>query len=189
MNFFLAIFVHLLLLGIKIINGNFGIILFMVLGCHYSGFYSHSLLRNSDHFQKIGILFLPKMLVSSTVCWLFCFIVCWFSLLISFIHFFRYAYWMKSKTEYTCYYIFFADRNNWKAYLLFFLLPVGIHVIINCILFIITAIYCNRMKRDIHRLKSDEMSTSTKRRKFNILKTMFVLMFYLPFLCLHIWVQ
>lgn len=84
--------------------------------------------------------------------------------------------------------IFIAERSNWKTYFLFFLLPAGIHVIINCILFVVTAIHCNRIKRDIHRLRSDEMCTSTKRRRFIILRAMLVLMFY-HFLCLHIWVQ
>lgn len=67
-------------------------------------------------------------------------------------------------------------RSNWKNHLLFFLLPAGIHVIINCILFIITAIHCNRFKREIHRLQSgiDEANTSTKRKKFIIFKAMFV---------------
>lgn len=81
----------------------------------------------------------------------------------------------------------FAERNNWKTYCLYFLLPAGIHVIINCVLFIITAVHCNRMKRDIHRLQKGETCTSTSRRRFKILKAMFVLMFYhFSFLCLYL---
>lgn len=76
---------------------------------------------------------------------------------------------------------FFAERINWKTHFLFFLLPAGIHVIMNCALFIITAIHCNQIKRDIHRLQSDEMTTSTKRRRFIILRAMFVLIFYTKF--------
>lgn len=77
----------------------------------------------------------------------------------------------------------FTDRLNWKTHFLFFLLPAGIHVIINCILFTITAVHCNRIKRDIHRLQTDETSTSTKRKKFIILRAMFVSILY----CFSYW--
>lgn len=63
-----------------------------------------------------------------------------------------------------------------KEHFLYFLLPSGLHVSINCVLFVMTAIYCTRVKGEIHRMQAniDETSTSTKRRKFITSKAMFV---------------
>ncbi|XP_031617372.1 G-protein coupled receptor Mth2 isoform X2 [Contarinia nasturtii] len=72
---------------------------------------------------------------------------------------------------------FFADYINWRPHFLFFIIPAGVHVITNCILFIITAIHCSRVKSDIHRMQhmSDETNTSTKRKKFLMSRAIFMM--------------
>lgn len=66
---------------------------------------------------------------------------------------------------------------NWRDHFVYFLLPAGLHVIANFVLFIITAINCSRVKADIHRMQcaSDESAVSAKQNKFILSKTMFVL--------------
>lgn len=73
-------------------------------------------------------------------------------------------------------YFCISDEFNWRNHFLFFLLPAGLHVIINGIIFIITAIHCSRIKSDIHRMQcmDEESSASAKRRKFIASKEMFV---------------
>jgi hypothetical protein len=46
---------------------------------------------------------------------------------------------------------------------MFFLLPVGIQITVNVVLFIITAIYCNRVKSEIHRMQM--MDNREQKRK------------------------
>ncbi|XP_055301320.1 G-protein coupled receptor Mth2 isoform X2 [Sitodiplosis mosellana] len=82
--------------------------------------------------------------------------------------------WNPNIGENTC---FFTDDVNWRTHFLFFLMPAGVHVIANCILFVITAINCSRVKSDIHRMQciSDESNTSTKRKKFLVSRAIFIM--------------
>lgn len=71
---------------------------------------------------------------------------------------------------------FVAGDINWRDHFVFFLLPAGLHVIVNCVLFIITAINCSRVKTTIHRMQcaSDESNVSKKRIFFMVSKATFV---------------
>lgn len=49
------------------------------------------------------------------------------------------------------------------GHLIFFLLPVGIQISINIVLFVITAVYCNRVKAEIRRMQMiDNREQKTK---------------------------
>lgn len=80
----------------------------------------------------------------------------------------------QSLTEKKTFYI--LEHVNWRNHLLYFLIPAGLHVIINSYLFVITAIRCSRVKSEIHRMQrmSDDSTTTAKRRNFIIAKAMFV---------------
>lgn len=87
----------------------------------------------------------------------------------------------------------FMTANPWTeqsspGHLIFFLLPIGIQISINFILFILTAIHCNRIKAEIHRMQSCDNSDQQKKKIFVADKAMWVnflfLFFYVQFLCL-----
>lgn len=55
-------------------------------------------------------------------------------------------------------------------------MPAGIHVVINCVLFVVIAVHCNRLKTEIHRMQciAEETCLTTRRKKFIILRAMLV---------------
>lgn len=84
-----------------------------------------------------------------------------------------------------CYFIvffipnIFMNDNLWTeqsspGHLIFFLLPIGIQISINFILFILTAIHCNRIKAEIHRMQSCDNSDQQKKKIFVADKAMWV---------------
>lgn len=66
-------------------------------------------------------------------------------------------------------------EDSWRAHFLFFLLPVGVHIITNAVLFVLTSIHCSRVKSEIHRMQcaNDDDSQAIK-RKFIADKAKFV---------------
>lgn len=61
------------------------------------------------------------------------------------------------------------------GHIIFFLIPCGLHVLVNTILFILTAIYSSRVKAEIHRMQSASNDDSQMRRiRFVADKEMFV---------------
>lgn len=48
--------------------------------------------------------------------------------------------------------------------MIFFLLPIGIQISINVVLFVITAIHCNRVKAEILRMQMNDNCEQKKRR-------------------------
>lgn len=48
--------------------------------------------------------------------------------------------------------------------MMFFLLPVGVQISVNVVLFVITAIYCNRVKSEIHRMQMIDNCEQKKKR-------------------------
>ena len=57
--------------------------------------------------------------------------------------------------------------DNGLAHRLFFLLPMGIIFSMNVIFFVLTAIHCNRVKSEIHRMQAnDDCKDSHKKRFF-----------------------
>lgn len=115
------------------------------------------MLKNLSHCLTIGIQSLEKQLASLTVRFLYS--ICVFK---------NHEQTLKIES--------ISGSVNWKNHFLFFVVPAGLHVLINCILFVVTAIRCSRVKNEIHRMQSrvDESSTSTKRRKFIVSRAMFV---------------
>lgn len=59
----------------------------------------------------------------------------------------------------------FSDQNG-LSNRLFFLLPMGIIISMNACLFILTAVHCNRVKSEIHRMQSNDCKDSHKKRFF-----------------------
>lgn len=60
---------------------------------------------------------------------------------------------------------FLPDQNG-LSIRLFFLLPMGIIISMNACLFILTAVHCNRVKSEIHRMQSNDYKDSHKKRFF-----------------------
>jgi len=62
--------------------------------------------------------------------------------------------------------LFFTHRtgNSSPGHLIFFLIPVGIQITANVVLFIITAIHCNRVKAEIHRMQMNDNDEQKKKR-------------------------
>ncbi|GAB0095981.1 probable G-protein coupled receptor Mth-like 3 [Sergentomyia squamirostris] len=56
------------------------------------------------------------------------------------------------------------SQSNGLGHRLFFLLPVGIQIVANVIFFILTAIHCNKVKSEIHRMQKND--TEKKKRFF-----------------------
>ncbi|CRL01349.1 CLUMA_CG014319, isoform A [Clunio marinus] len=55
-------------------------------------------------------------------------------------------------------------ENSSPGHLIFFLVPIGIQISINFVLFIITAIHCNRVKAEIHRMQMNDNNEQKKKR-------------------------
>lgn len=58
----------------------------------------------------------------------------------------------------------FLAENSSPGHLIFFLTPVGIQISINVGLFIVTAIHCNRVKSEIHRMQMNDNCDQKKKR-------------------------
>ncbi|XP_055683534.1 G-protein coupled receptor Mth-like [Lutzomyia longipalpis] len=56
------------------------------------------------------------------------------------------------------------SQSNGMGHRLFFLLPVGIQIVANVVLFILTTIHCNKVKSEIHRMQKND--TEKKKRFF-----------------------
>lgn len=65
--------------------------------------------------------------------------------------------------------------NHWRGHFLFFVLPIGLHILVNSVLFILTSIHCSRVKNEIRRMQSaSDADAQTKRKTFIANKAMFV---------------
>lgn len=57
--------------------------------------------------------------------------------------------------------------ENWRGHFIFFLFPMGLHILTNAILFILTAIHCNKIKSEINRMQcAKDNEVQDKKRKF-----------------------
>lgn len=59
---------------------------------------------------------------------------------------------------------FYFAENSKAGHFIFFLAPVGLQITINVVLFIITAVHCNRVKSEIHRMQMNDTVEQKKRR-------------------------
>lgn len=61
--------------------------------------------------------------------------------------------------------------------MVFFLLPIGVHIIVNSVLFALTARHCSQVKGEIHRMQTqnDEQTTNRVKRKFFANRTVYVM--------------
>lgn len=60
-----------------------------------------------------------------------------------------------------------GDTNQWPVMIVYFLLPMGIHVITNSVLFVLTAIHCSKVKGEIHRMqKINERDLGRIKKRF-----------------------
>jgi hypothetical protein len=57
----------------------------------------------------------------------------------------------------------FAENSS-PGHLIFFLIPVGIQISVNVVLFVITAIRVNRVKSEIHRMQMNDNCEQKKKR-------------------------
>lgn len=64
--------------------------------------------------------------------------------------------------------------NHWRAHLVFFLIPIGFHIICNVVLFVLTSIQCSRIKSEIHRMQHSSDEAQTKKKRFIADKAKFV---------------
>lgn len=60
-------------------------------------------------------------------------------------------------------------QNLRMDHIIFFLIPVGTQILINFILFVLTSVYCNKVKGEIHRMKTND--AAVKKKKFIADKT------------------
>ncbi|KAJ6648616.1 G-protein coupled receptor Mth2, partial [Pseudolycoriella hygida] len=58
------------------------------------------------------------------------------------------------------------QREDWRGHFIFFLFPVGLHVLTNIILFTLTAIHCNRIKSEISRMQCKDNESEDKKKRF-----------------------
>lgn len=69
----------------------------------------------------------------------------------------------------------FITAQHWRGHFLFFLLPSGLHIFLNSVLFVFTSIHCSRVKAEIHRMQTaTENDVQTRRKSFLANKAMFV---------------
>ncbi len=63
--------------------------------------------------------------------------------------------------------ISFTLGANWQGHFIFFLLPIGLHAFTNVVLFVLTAIHCNKIKSEITRMQcAKDNEAQDKKRKF-----------------------
>lgn len=67
-----------------------------------------------------------------------------------------------------------VTEQSSPGHLIFFLLPIGIQISVNCVLFVLTAIHCNRIKAEIHRMQACDNSEQQKKKSFIADKAMWV---------------
>lgn len=69
----------------------------------------------------------------------------------------------------------FDTGEQWRGHFLFFLLPIGLHIFINSILFILTSIHCSRVKSEIHKMQcKNDAEQQAKRKRYSANKAKFV---------------
>jgi hypothetical protein len=59
----------------------------------------------------------------------------------------------------------FLEQSS-PAHLVFFLLPIGFQISINIVLFVLTAVHCNRIKAEIHRMQMNDSNEQQKKKSF-----------------------
>lgn len=59
---------------------------------------------------------------------------------------------------------FFPADNSRSAYLTFFVLPIGCHIASNAVLFILTAIYCSKVKGNINKMEREADKDKIQKR-------------------------
>lgn len=62
--------------------------------------------------------------------------------------------------------IFLFIEMNDPGHTIFFIIPIGIQIGINVILFVITAIHCNKVKSEIHRMQNTSDGNEYKKKRF-----------------------
>ncbi|KAG5676842.1 hypothetical protein PVAND_006649 [Polypedilum vanderplanki] len=67
------------------------------------------------------------------------------------------------------------EEQSSPGHMIFFLFPIGIQISMNFILFILTAIHCNRIKAEIHRMQMCDNNDQSKRKSFIADKAIFVM--------------
>lgn len=65
--------------------------------------------------------------------------------------------------------------------MVYFLLPIGVHIIVNSVLFALTAHHCSKVKGEIHRMQThtDQQDTTRAKRKFMANRTKYAMNFKL----------
>lgn len=76
-----------------------------------------------------------------------------------------------------------STEQSSPGHLIFFLLPIGIQISVNFVLFVLTAIHCNKIKAEIHRMQASDCSDQQKKKIFIADKAMWVKN---PFTLLHL---
>lgn len=72
--------------------------------------------------------------------------------------------------------------DQWPVIMLYFLLPMGLHVITNSVLFTLTAMHCSKVKGEIHRMqKINESDLGRIKKRFIADKAKYVQFIYLYF--------
>lgn len=69
------------------------------------------------------------------------------------------------------YFFFFILDESRKGRIFYFLLPIGLHIATNSVLFILTAIHCSKVKSEIHRMQTQGDDPQTAKKRFIADKT------------------
>lgn len=93
-----------------------------------------------------------------------------------------------SLTDRLIIYHFFSSiiENVSAGHLMFFLMPVGIQISVNVVLFVITAIYCNRVKSEIHRMQMID-NCEQKKKRYIADKAMWVMLCWMAWKAIEEW--
>lgn len=78
--------------------------------------------------------------------------------------------WLEKKTNFQ-WFLSISDDIS----IVFFLGPVGILILANLVFFILTLQYCNRVKREIHRMQSSNEQKKVLRARFFVNKALFMM--------------
>ena len=66
----------------------------------------------------------------------------------------------------------FRQKDSSIAYIVFFLIPIGLQIFSNVVLFIMTLVYCNKVKSEINRMQDNVGDADMKR--FSVDKAKYV---------------
>lgn len=64
-------------------------------------------------------------------------------------------------------FVYLEIGNKWPVRIIYFLVPIGLHIATNTVLFTLTAMHCSKVKGEIHKMqKQNEQDVGRIKKRF-----------------------